>query len=82
MQSGEKKKKKKKEKKNLAHFFLRCRRRCPRVDLWCRQLLLTLTPSWSGLIQFLSCGFCVFEEEEQSVFYSLRKKRKRQIRVF
>ena len=71
--------KKKKKKKNLEHLFSSV------VGVSISSVVsrhsLSL-PSRSRLIQFLSCGFCVFEEEKQSVFYSLRKKRKRKIRVF
>ena len=90
MQYGEKKPpklidhclKKRKKKKNLAHLFSGVVGVVGVSISGIVSLHSLSLPSRSRPIQFLSCGFCVFEEEEQSVFYSLRKKRKRQIRVF
>ena len=65
-------KKKKKKKKNLAHLFSGV------VGVVgvsisgivsCHSLSLPSRP-----IQFLSCGFCVFEEEEQSRFLLIEEE--------
>ena len=74
MQFGEKKKPKLidpslKKKKNLAHFFSSVVS-VVGVSIFGVVSRHTLSlPSQSWPIQFLSCGFCLFEEEEQLVFY-------------